>query len=80
MVIQISESPVGSKTFRWTLQGQPVENRIALQQRIRQLAASGSQPPVIIIPDATVPLGIAVEAYDEVIRAGLTEVLFAANP
>ena len=62
----------------YLLNQQEIVNLADLSRRLVSIAASGARPPVIVHPDAEVPLAIAVEVYDRAILAGLNEVLFAA--
>ena len=51
----------------------------ALRERLREIVGLGAQPPVIVDPDAQIPMGVAIDVYDAARAAGLTRVLFAAE-
>jgi biopolymer transport protein ExbD len=62
------------------LNGQRVEDALALKNRLAEIVALGVQPPVIIDPDEQITMNTAVEVYDAARAAGADRVLFAARP
>lgn len=62
-----------------SLNGSPVADVEGLATQLIEIVSLGVQPPVIIDPDAEVPVGLAVDVYDTARAAGLDRVLFAAD-
>ena len=62
------------------LNGQPVADADALQQRLTEIVSLGVQPPVIVDPSDEITMDHAIEAYDAARAAGVDRVLFAAHP
>lgn len=65
---------------RYVMSGQTFTELSELSRRLNAVRMAGAHPPVIVHPDSDVPLAMAIEVYDRVLLAGLTEVLFAAAP
>jgi biopolymer transport protein ExbD len=50
-----------------------------LADRLGEIAGLGTQPAVIVYPDAEVSMGEAIAVYDAIRAAGIDEVMFAVH-
>ncbi|ADB15650.1 Biopolymer transport protein ExbD/TolR [Pirellula staleyi DSM 6068] len=57
----------------------PQVSLVALESALATLAAIKSDVPVIVHPDAEIPLGNAIDVYDRARLAGFSQVRFAAT-
>ena len=76
LVIAITGSPDAPAL---DLNGQPIADVATLSERLREISTLGAQPPVIVDPAPTIPMGMVIEVYDNARAAGLDRVLFAAE-
>ncbi len=58
---------------------QRLADSAALAERLREIAGLGTQPAVIVYPDAEVSMGEAIVVYDAIRAAGVDEVMFAVQ-
>ncbi len=72
-------SVAGRSTAEIRLNEQIIPDLSALAARVREIAALGAQPPVIVQPDPEVSMGEAIAVYDVIRAAGIEEVLFAVQ-
>jgi biopolymer transport protein ExbD len=61
------------------LNGQPLASLDELFQRLKTIGQVSPNAPVIIDPDAKVPAGVVVKAYDRARASGLTSVFMATR-
>lgn len=69
----------GLQPGRLQLNGQEIDSIESLVDRLRQIAALGAQPAVIVDPDSETAVGRAIAAYDAARAAGFDRVLLAAR-
>ena len=62
----------------WAVNDTPVPSLAALQQTLAQVARIKRNAPIILHPDAEVPLGDVIEVYDISRLVGFEKVQFAA--
>ncbi len=72
--LSISGDDVGA-----TLNGQQLASLEELFQRLQAIGQVSPNAPVIIDPEAKVPAGVVVKAYDRARAAGLTSVFMATR-
>jgi len=65
-------------TPTWAVNDTPVPTLAALQQTLAQVARIKRNAPIILHPDAEVPLGDVIEVYDISRLVGFEKVQFAA--
>lgn len=71
---------VGDRTSQTLLLNEvPQASLAVLEQALRGLAAIKSDVPVIVHPDAEIPLGNVIDVYDRARLSGFSQVRFAAT-
>ena len=63
----------------WQVNDIPLPDRRSVVDRLRRIAEIQTEAPVILHPDPQVPLGDAIEIYDQARLAGFSKVAFAAT-
>ncbi len=64
----------------WTINEEPISSLDDVQTHLTAVASVKRDAPVILHPDAIVPLGYVIEAYDVAKIVGFQKVSFAVNP
>lgn len=64
----------------WTINDELVSSLDGVQLHLMAVARVKKDAPVILHPDAIVPLGFVIEAYDVAKIVGFQKVSFAVNP
>ncbi|MCG8650142.1 MAG: biopolymer transporter ExbD [Pirellulales bacterium] len=67
-------------SFILELNGKPLDSVAMMKNRLAQIIALGTQPPIIIDPSDEITMNTAVEVYDAARAAGADRVLFAVRP
>lgn len=62
-----------------TLNDKPIDAPETLRRRIAEIIALGVNPPIIVDPEGSIPLGIVVSYYDAARSGGGDRVLFAVS-
>lgn len=65
---------------QWLVNQQPAASLEVVGQQLQAIAAIGADSTVILHPDPQIPVGVAIETYDTIKRAGFSKVSFAVNP
>lgn len=65
---------------RWQINDQVVTNLAAVRETLVRIATIKADVPVVLHPDAVVPFGHVIDAYDVARQAGFSRVRFAASP
>jgi biopolymer transport protein ExbD len=63
----------------WLVNNEPVDDLTDVQAALRAIARIKTDAPVILHPDADVPLGHVIDVYDITRLAGFEKVQFAAS-
>ena len=63
----------------WLVNEQPAANMAAVRSILARVHSIQSELPVVIDPDAQVPLGFVIDAYDVSRQEGFSTVQFVAN-
>lgn len=63
----------------WTLNGQPLDDAVAVERRLASIARVDSAATVIVHPAPEVPLEYVIQTYDAAKLTGFTSVSFAVN-
>lgn len=63
----------------WTVNDIPVQDLQQLRTQLVAIAGVKADAPVILHPDASVPLGDVIDVYDLSLQVGFQQVQFAAN-
>jgi biopolymer transport protein ExbD len=69
----------GGNSFRYLFNGSEVASREILVQRLTAVVKVKSDIPIIVHPDDDVPIGVAIDIYDQARAAGGLRVYFAAR-
>jgi biopolymer transport protein ExbD len=64
----------------WTINGEPVASLEDVQAHLTAVAGVKRDAPLILHPEAVVPLEYVIEAYDVAKIVGFQKVSFAVNP
>ena len=64
----------------WTINDEAVGSLDEVQAHLTAVAGVKNDAPVILRPDAIVPLGHVIEAYDVAMIVGFKKISFAVNP
>lgn len=62
----------------WRVNEQPVADLASVRETLSRIARIQPEVPVVLHPDAKVPVGHVIEAYDAARQAGFPRVRFAA--
>lgn len=62
----------------WQVNQQPVTSLADVRETLTRIATIKADVPVVLHPDATVPFGQVIDAYDVARQAGFSRVRFAA--
>lgn len=65
--------------LRWLLNEQSMDSLSQLSETLRRIATVKPDAPVILHPDANVPLGDVIDVYDAARQASIKKVQFAAS-
>ena len=65
---------------KWQVNDAEMPTLVALRERLSAISSIKSDAPVILHPDAEVPLGHVIDAFDSARVAGFEQVQFAATP
>lgn len=75
VLVRIENGDDRTELLLWN--GQAVNDRKALRDRVRQVVELGIQPPVILHPDDDVSVRQSIAVFDLIRSAGADRVLFA---
>lgn len=78
-IVKILAKPGENKSYTYELNGAAIANPQAIAQRLRAIITVRADIPIIVDPDDSVPIAIAVEIYDQARAAGGLQVFFAAR-
>lgn len=78
-IVKIHAKPEENRSYLYELNGASLPNLQAVAQRIRAIITVRADVPIIVDPDDSIPIAIAVEVYDRARAAGGLQVYFAAR-
>lgn len=78
-IVRILAKPGELKNFVFEFNGATIPDPQAISQRLRAVIAARANVPIIVDPDDSVPISIAVDIYDRARAAGGLQVYFAAR-
>jgi len=78
-IVKIVAKPGENKTYTYEFNGASIATPQAIAQRLRAIIAVRADIPIIVDPDDSVPIALAVEIYDQARAAGGLQVFFAAR-
>jgi biopolymer transport protein ExbD len=78
-IVRIAKSALPSTPFEYRFNDNLVADRASLVQQIRNIVRVKSDIPIIVHPDDDVPIGAAVDIYDQARASGGLRVYFAAR-
>lgn len=77
VVVKIGFADAGAS---FQVNGEPVGSLAAVEEQLKTISKIDNTVPVILAPDAVVPLGVVIETYDVANVAGFADVRFAVTP
>ena len=64
----------------WSINDQPYADLISVDRQLTLLSTAAAKTPIILHPQASVPLGHVIETYDVAKRCRFETISFAVNP
>lgn len=78
-IIRISQVDQASNVYRYQFNDSPPMELDSVVKRISQVIQVKSDIPIIVHPEEKIPIGVAVEIYDQARKSGALRVYFAAR-